>query len=127
MLEHLLFISIGCGIVSFVWTNVLIMPDHLFGKIFGWIEKLLTRTKTVAEYIENPEEIARMTGEKYRTKETKVIKRSWILKPLGGCSICFAGQLSLWVSFFNNFNFMIIILNICISITIVKALQKMLN
>lgn len=60
--------SIIIGIVGYVFANILIADDM----IFGFYSRFLTRMREKGYLAE------------------------WIYKPLGGCSTCFTGQIAFW-------------------------------
>ena len=123
----MLEIGIFCAIVAYVWSEVLIKPDQLFGPLWGWVVKLLTWETVKTEIVKNPDEIVLISGNEYREKITTITKKSWFIKPLGGCVLCFAGQLALWSSIICNFEPIKIIIIVCISIITAKALTKILS
>lgn len=54
----------------------------------------------------------------------------WAFKPLGGCNMCFGGQLALWyylIKYFHSYNFLHHILFICGTILTVMILDKLIN
>lgn len=61
MNEIILFVS-TCAVFAYVWSNILIQPQM----IFGWYGDRIDRLPM------------------------------YLSKPLGGCSLCFGGQFSLW-------------------------------
>ena len=49
----------------------------------------------------------------------------YLSKPLGGCDVCFGGQLALLFYFFcNDYNFVIHIFFICLTIKLIEWLRK---
>jgi hypothetical protein len=54
----------------------------------------------------------------------------WLFKPLGGCNMCFAGQLALWfylIKYFHSYNLFEHIFFICGAILIVMILDKLID
>jgi hypothetical protein len=53
-----------------------------------------------------------------------------LFKPLGGCNLCFGGQLGLWyylIKYFHSYNLLHHIFFICGTILIVMILDKLIN
>lgn len=79
--------------ISFVYTQILIQPDHILGGWWKWINEKLTTSYDVPVIKRDP-----LTGSNvmvgHSSKEKKI---EWLLKPLGGCIYCNSGQLALWL------------------------------
>lgn len=67
--------AIIAGIVGYVFASILIDDDM----ILGWYSRFLRKLRY----------------------ERRVIP-DWIYKPLGGCCICFTGQLAVWYYLFTR-------------------------
>jgi hypothetical protein len=76
---HLFAITIAG--ISFVYTQILIKPDHILGGWWKWLKSIFT----------TQEKVETLRGTAYQDKE------HWILKPLGGCIYCHSGQMALWI------------------------------
>ena len=101
MLE-LLICSVGIAITAHVFTRVLMDEDM----IFGWYNNLLERWSWDIN-----------TGE-----------QKWffyLAKPLGYCDVCFGGQLALlFYIFYGNYNLIVHIFFISLTILFIKWLRK---
>lgn len=119
MLEYL-ELSVVCAIISYVYCELLIKPGHILNVPFEWLKRKLTY-KVMVKY--DLPEFAQKDGKLYDEIEEE--RTHWLIKPLGDCSICFSGQLALWSSLFVGcFNPIQIIINISLTIIIIKILNK---
>lgn len=110
-------IAVLCAVVAYVHTEILIKPGHIFGGIWGRIKAMLT--KEVKVLIELPEELQGITEPEYHIE----YREHWLYKPLGGCALCFSGQLSLWYFLFSQpFNLINLIFTVCLTILLTKIL-----
>lgn len=110
-------IAILCAVVAYVHTSVLIKPGHIFGGVWARIKSFLTKEEKIL--VELPEELQGITEPEYHIE----YKEHWLLKPLGGCALCFGGQLSLWYYIFTQpFNLINLIFSVCLTILLTKIL-----
>ena len=132
MLNSCFHIALVAAVIGYVYAEVLIKPGELLSFWWVFLERMFTYDVHTTKEVELPEEVALLKG---RTTETirSTEKRTWLLlKPLGGCSKCVAGQLSLWAYlylFHHQYSFTIfihLIFTICLTILITLALKKAL-
>lgn len=112
-----LYIAFVCAVVAYVHTQVLIKPGHIFGWLWGRVKTAFT--KKVEVEVQLPDELQGIAESEYRTE----YKEHWILKPLGGCALCFGGQLALWYTLLTQpFHLINLIFTICLTILLIKVL-----
>lgn len=136
-----IYTALLVGVIAFVYSQVLIRPDHVLHRPFEWLRRKLTRIEIQEEEFEIPEELS-LTG--FPEKDTRRIEtrhESPLLKPLGGCLLCTAGQFAfwffllqlhvtrLWVLYPTQILFTLInlIFSVCLSILTALLLQRLLQ
>ncbi len=90
-------IALMAAVIGYVYARILIQPEHILGPFWAWLKRKLTRHDYYPEIRELPEEIARLKGKEYESVRVDETREHWLLKPLGGCELCTAGQLCLWI------------------------------
>lgn len=84
-------IAVKAAVIGYVYAAILIQPGEILHWLFRIFQKLLTTKEIIT--IDPPEELI---GKVPATKR-EIIKEHWLLKPLGGCEKCTAGQISFWL------------------------------
>ena len=89
---------ISCGVIAWVYRNVLLAPGMIFGKLADWMD-------------------------------TNSERMHWLVYPMGYCSKCFAGQLSLWAWLYvmPSWDWFQHLTVVCGSIFVTVVLDKVLN
>lgn len=125
-------IAIVSSVIAYVYSEILMKPGELLSFWWRFLQWICTYEISTTKEVELPEEVAAIKG---RSKETirTTEKRTWlILKPLGGCSKCFAGQLSFWFylfCFYQDYSLKIFIYQIftsCLTILLTLVISKVL-
>lgn len=93
MMDYKLFIQ--CGIVAYVYCEVLIMNGHLLHGFYSELQGLLT--KQIEEILPDnaPPEVKELPGYQPVIRKRIIKRESWIMKPLGACPLCTAGHMAL--------------------------------
>lgn len=100
-------IALECAVVAYVYVTILTKPGHILHKWALLLEKELIE-ETFIPY--------------YKRKE------HWLYKPLIGCELCCAGQLSLWSCILNDhFNPVFVTITICMAILFTKIISLVIN
>ncbi len=145
MLTSLLLLALHAAsvgtVVAYAYTQVLIQPGHLLHRPFGWLRNKLTRVEIREEVADLPEEFVRAGHPAQQMRRTEIRHESFLLKPLGGCLLCTAGQASFWTAVLFGFaagiypetisQFLLItfhlFFSICLSIILTLLLQRLLQ
>lgn len=96
-------IPISAAIVAYTYNSILITQGHLFYGFHRWLTKIFSWQITEQLPDNTPAEVREMPGYKFKPIYQVKVIHSWILKPLGDCPVCMAGQITLWGILENKF------------------------
>jgi hypothetical protein len=129
-------IAIQCAVVAYTYSEILISEGHIMYPFHKWLTAKLT--STLITELPAPPEVADMPG--YTPVKHIKTKKSPLLKPLGDCPLCMAGQLTLWTVVFHFLllpylpklqsvlSFVtLLIFTICFSILCVLLMKKLIE
>lgn len=132
-----LIIAFRCAVVAYVYSEILIKEGHILHSWWQWLNRKLVVKREVPVYVP-PEVLKDFPGE-FKTTEPVYTPRK-ILKAVGGCPLCTAGQFTLWVSLFLSLtpylpyalSFILcaagnLIFTICAAILMVLLLDKLIQ
>lgn len=129
-----LIIAVKSAIIGYVYSNILIQPGEILHWLYSYFQKKLT--KVTISNTEIPEELRDMVG---ATTGKQIVKEHWLLKPLGACEKCTAGQIAFWMflyhsiiqSYYYNYNYCIFtvinhIFTICVTILLTIIIKRLM-
>lgn len=136
-----IYAALLAGVIAFVYSQVLIRPDHVLHRPFEWLRRKLTRIEIREEEIEIPEELSFTGFPEKDTRRIEIRHESPLLKILGGCLLCTTGQFTYWLFALQLyvsgipyltpiqilFTLINLIFSVCLSILTALALQRLLQ
>lgn len=91
-----IILSLKCAVAAFVYSEILIQQGHVLYPLYRLFERILITSSQQIQPDSAPEEVRSMPGYVYKPVVKMIVKRHWLLKPLGECHYCTAGQLTMW-------------------------------